>query len=157
MWEGRDKKRGRERIPNRLHPQHKYQCGAWSHNHETMTWAEVKSQTINWLSHPGTPLITSFKFLITGSFSLTNHVVQCVSNSGIWKTQMENFKKCNILDLIFWFSRFASHPTNSILTSTKMIFTWMIHGSHLDKYHINLVLLEGSLMSFPLAILSSLA
>ena len=34
----------------------------WQHmgleptNHEIMTWAETKSQTLNWLSHPGTPL-----------------------------------------------------------------------------------------------------
>ena len=26
-------------------------------SHEIMTWAEIKSQTLNWLRHPGVPMI----------------------------------------------------------------------------------------------------
>ena len=53
--EGRD--RGRERIPNRLHAQCRAGRGAPSHNLEIMTWAKIKSQMLNWLSHPGAPWI----------------------------------------------------------------------------------------------------
>ena len=35
--------------------QHRAQCGAWTHDTEIKTWAEVKSQPLNQLSHPGTP------------------------------------------------------------------------------------------------------
>ena len=38
-----------ERILSRFHTQ----CGAGSHNPEIMTWLEIKSQMLNWLSHPG--------------------------------------------------------------------------------------------------------
>ena len=34
-------------------------CGAWheaqSHDPDIVTWANSKSQTLNWLTHPGTP------------------------------------------------------------------------------------------------------
>ena len=29
-------------------------------NHEIMTWAQIKSQTLNWLSHPGAPPCAHF-------------------------------------------------------------------------------------------------
>ena len=33
------------------------ECGAqhraWSQDHEIMTWAQIESQMLNWLSHPG--------------------------------------------------------------------------------------------------------
>ena len=45
----------RERIPSRLHTQHRVQRGAWPHDLRITTWAEIKSQTLNWLSHPGAP------------------------------------------------------------------------------------------------------
>ena len=35
--------------------------GAPSHDPEIMTWAEIKSQILNWLSHPGTPKQESLK------------------------------------------------------------------------------------------------
>ena len=28
---------------------------AWSHDPEIMTWADIKSQMLNWLSHPDAP------------------------------------------------------------------------------------------------------
>ena len=41
----------RERIPSRLHT---VSVGLEPTNHEIMTWAEIKNQALNWLSHPGT-------------------------------------------------------------------------------------------------------
>ena len=35
------------------------QHGAWTHNSEIKTWAEIKSQMINWLSHPGVSMRSS--------------------------------------------------------------------------------------------------
>ena len=37
-----------------LHAQQGAQCGAWTQDFETKTWAEIKSQMLNQLSHPGT-------------------------------------------------------------------------------------------------------
>ena len=56
-WEkerGRD--RGRERIPTRSHaistePDAELEPTNW----EIMTWTRIRSRTLNWLSHPGTP------------------------------------------------------------------------------------------------------
>ena len=51
-----------ERIPSRLHTvsyQGRATAGPELPNHETMTWAETKSQMPNWMIYPGTP-ITSF-------------------------------------------------------------------------------------------------
>ena len=45
MWEGRE--RGRKR---------KSHAGLKPMNHEIVTWAEIKSQVLNWLSHPGVPI-----------------------------------------------------------------------------------------------------
>ena len=30
-------------------------CPAWSHNPKIMIWPKIKSQMLNWLSHPGAP------------------------------------------------------------------------------------------------------
>ena len=49
--------RERERILNRLHTQHRAQHRARSHNSQIMTWAKIKSQTLNWLSKPGAPTL----------------------------------------------------------------------------------------------------
>ena len=49
--EGRGRERGRERIPSRLHTQCRAQCRTQSHHAEIMTWAKIKSQILNWLSH----------------------------------------------------------------------------------------------------------
>ena len=40
--------------------QHRAQRGAQFHNAGIMTWAEIKSQMLNQLNHPGTP---TFKYL----------------------------------------------------------------------------------------------
>ena len=45
-----------ERILSRLHTQHRAQCGAQSHDPGIMPWANVKSWTLHWLSHPGASL-----------------------------------------------------------------------------------------------------
>ena len=54
-WEGQE---AQERIPSRFHSQTGAQHGAWSHKPRIMTWAEIKSQIFNLLSHPGTPLLS---------------------------------------------------------------------------------------------------
>ena len=52
----REGQRGRERIPSRVHAVSTGpDVGLDLTNCESVTWAEVQSQTLNWLSHPGTP------------------------------------------------------------------------------------------------------
>ena len=46
------RERERERILKRLQAQHRAWHRAWSHHPEIMTWAEIKSWTVNQLSHP---------------------------------------------------------------------------------------------------------
>ena len=55
----RERKRGR--ILSRLHTQRGAQRDAWSQNSGIITWAKIKSWTINWPSHPGTPQLVLFK------------------------------------------------------------------------------------------------
>ena len=53
------KKWERERIPSRLWDvSTELNVGLELTNHEIMTWAEIKSQRLNQLSHPGTPPLT---------------------------------------------------------------------------------------------------
>ena len=47
----------------------------WFHDPEIMTWAEIKSRTLNWLSHPGTPFFFFFLDLWYGGLSLLNSSV----------------------------------------------------------------------------------
>ena len=52
--QGRGKGRGREsQVGSPL--KHGDWGGAWSHAPGIMTWAKTKSQTLHWVSHPGTP------------------------------------------------------------------------------------------------------
>ena len=54
--QGRGRERGRERSPSRLHTvSMETNVGLKLTKHEIMTWAEAKSRTVNWLSHPGAP------------------------------------------------------------------------------------------------------
>ena len=68
---GRD--RGREQIPGRLHTAStepdmgstesdmgstELDMGLDPMNPKIMTWAEIKSQTLNWQSHPGAPVLS---------------------------------------------------------------------------------------------------
>ena len=46
--------KGREKNPSRLPDECRSQHGARSHVSETMTWAEIKSRILNWLSLSGT-------------------------------------------------------------------------------------------------------
>ena len=46
-----------ERISTRCHAKHGAQYGCRSQDLKTMTWGEIKSQTLNELSHPGAPKI----------------------------------------------------------------------------------------------------
>ena len=60
-WAGEGKRENPKKAPC-------CQCraphGAGSKNHEIMTWAEIKSQTLDQLSHPSTPDDVFFKYLI---------------------------------------------------------------------------------------------
>ena len=58
--EERQREKEREN-PKQDHVQHGAHCGTPSHNSRIMTWAKIKSGTLNWLSHPGTP--TNYLFL----------------------------------------------------------------------------------------------
>ena len=51
----RGRGKGRERILSRLYAQPGAQHWAGSHAPGIMTWAEIKSQMLNWLSHQGAP------------------------------------------------------------------------------------------------------
>ena len=52
----RQRERGRERIPSRLHTVTvEPDVGLKLTNRKIMTWAEMKSWMPNWLSHPGAP------------------------------------------------------------------------------------------------------
>ena len=54
--EGAERERGRERIPRRLHAvSREPRAGLKLMNREIMTWAQIKSRTLNWLSHPSAP------------------------------------------------------------------------------------------------------
>ena len=51
------RERGGERIPSRLHTvSTEPKAGLELMNHEIMTWAEIQSWLLNWLSHPGAPI-----------------------------------------------------------------------------------------------------
>ena len=53
----RGRGRGKARTSSRPHTQHRDKCGAQSQvQPEYLTWAKIKSQILNQLSHPGTPL-----------------------------------------------------------------------------------------------------
>lgn len=54
MRENERRRRHRGSGTNRIHAEHGVQLGAWSHDLEIRTWAEAKSGTLNWQSHPGT-------------------------------------------------------------------------------------------------------
>jgi len=49
-----------ERFSSRLHVEHRAWRRAWSHDHETTTWAKSKNRMLNRLHHPGTPLFPAF-------------------------------------------------------------------------------------------------
>ena len=52
---GGEGQRERERILSRFHAQCGAQCGAWSQKPGIMTWTDIKSCTLHWLSQPGAP------------------------------------------------------------------------------------------------------
>ena len=61
-WWG--KSRGGRRGTSRLHPEYGAWHGAQSHDPKIMTWAEIKSQTLTWLSQPSAPFLLTFNFHI---------------------------------------------------------------------------------------------
>ena len=63
-----EQERGRERgerIPSRLRAvSTEPNVGLDPTNREIVTWAEFKSQTLKWLSQPGTPFLKTFDFIL---------------------------------------------------------------------------------------------
>ena len=75
----RKKGRGRERILSRLHAQCRAWCRAQSHEPGIVTWAEIKSQTLNWLSHQVPPYLLFLTDIRAHSqFSLTCSRELCI-------------------------------------------------------------------------------
>ena len=69
----------RERIPGRLHTATtEPSVGLELTNHEIMTWDEIKSRSLNWLSHPGT--LENFKVDIQLAESLPTLATQVSVN-----------------------------------------------------------------------------
>ena len=60
-----ERSRGRERISSKFHAQRGVWHGAQFHDSGITTWAKIKSQSLNWLSHPGTPKLRYFQFEFT--------------------------------------------------------------------------------------------
>jgi len=56
VQQGRDRERGRERFPSKLHPERRAPRGAQSHDPDIITQAEITSGAPNRLSHPGSGL-----------------------------------------------------------------------------------------------------
>ena len=52
--ESAHRRRSRGKGTSKLCTEHRAQCGVWSPDPEIVTWAEIKSQMLNWLRHPGT-------------------------------------------------------------------------------------------------------
>ena len=101
-WEGEE--RGRDRIPSRLCAiSTESDVGLNPMKHEIMTWAEIKSRTLNQLSHLGTPSCVIFlDYLGIQSFSkcsLSNCYI--LSTSKHWRYISE---KTEIPLLMFWHS-----------------------------------------------------
>ena len=64
-WVEKEQRERRERIPSRLYTVSiEPDMGFDPMNHEIMIWAKIKSQTINWVSHQGSP---PFFFLLKAS------------------------------------------------------------------------------------------
>ena len=62
---GRGREKGIERIPSRLHTvSTEPDVGLQLMNRDSMTWVKIRSQMLNWLRHPGTPLHPHLVFLL---------------------------------------------------------------------------------------------
>ena len=94
--QGRGRERGRKRIPSRLHAvSAEPNVGLDPMNCEIMTWAEIKSQTPNKLSHPGTlghkflNASSHFFFLIHHGGSQTTHRPSTVHGVPLWVASLQ--------------------------------------------------------------------
>ena len=63
----------RERIPSSFHAQCGAQRRALSHHHKITTWADIKSWTLNWLSHSGVLSLSKFKKIENIPSFFTDH------------------------------------------------------------------------------------
>ena len=78
--QSRVRKRGRERIPSRLHTvSTEPPTGLELRNHEIMTWAKTKSWPFNQLSHPRDPVHYLLRLL--KSWDSPQHTYQWLSKS----------------------------------------------------------------------------
>ena len=122
FWErGRESKqersrdRGRHRIQSRLQVpscQHRARRGAWTHqpwDHD-LSW----SQTLNWLSHPGTPMIIFLEEEKNKILSWSGHSL----NSSFWWFFFEEISTCYVT-FYFWF-----HPPMFKVTWSSSLGLW---------------------------------
>ena len=85
-------------------------CGSISQNHEIMTWAEIKSQMLNWLSHPGAPGYCSFVTCLTlsnlsKSLTLPHFLVICyLAGTSYYKFFTQIAVVSRPIDGHFWIS-----------------------------------------------------
>ena len=71
--------------------------GVWSHNPETTTWTETKSQMPNWLSYPGIPLSKSFySFLYRGFLASQFIISQKWIKFSVYQQQKEKIELCEL-------------------------------------------------------------
>lgn len=95
VWGDRDREKGRERIPSRLLAD----CGALyrvqSHDPKNMTLAEIRSQLLNRLCHPGSPTIFFKKLMFLTKARAHNQVNVIVTAIKV-DNKMENRGLINI-------------------------------------------------------------
>ena len=123
------------RILSEFHAQHRAWHGAPSHDPGIMTWAWIKSQMLNWLSHPGTPGISN--------------------NFGALGSPQHSFKYVfRIWQHCFVIIRAGAVTTHFRLTTGKLRLRkltkipWELPASELQIYDLDLNLLTPSPVSF---------
>ena len=138
MQSGERHRERKERIPSRLHAvSAESDAGLDPRSCEIMTWAEVKSWALNWLSHPCTPQGNIFKWNVSKkvakcmtSILETKHNVSC---SSVYKKRVG----CTILRKLWLEGRqsgFASEPHRlgaswALVSNLKSTFLIHLIGS----------------------------
>ena len=110
IWE-REQARGRtdgdRETWSRLPTEHRAQHGTQSQDPEIMTWAEIKSQLLNWLSHEGTLLPVNF-LLDAGycdfmpSWVLNIFCIPINVLEPCYRAQLNSLEKLHLSDLAFY-------------------------------------------------------
>ena len=118
-----EQERGRERegdrIPNRIHTvSTEPDAGLKPTNCEIMTWIEIKSQALNWLSHPGTLSVNWF---------LTK-VKTTIVKGQIDQTQFNGWKNS-----LFWQMVLEQLDIQKTKKKTKQKWSWTPTSHHIQK------------------------